>query len=73
MNLITLIKIGWRNIWRNKKRSVVVILSIILGLYGGLIIVSLMTTLNHQRMDTAINTYFSDIQINNKNRECIVI
>ena len=67
MNLITLIKIGWRNIWRNKKRSVVVILSIILGLYGGLIIVSLMTTLNHQRMDTAINTYLADIQIHNKN------
>ena len=67
MNLITLIKIGWRNIWRNKKRSVVVILSIILGLYGGLIIISLMTTLNHQRMDTAINTYLADIQIHNKN------
>ena len=66
MNLITLIKIGWRNIWRNKKRSLVVILSIILGLYGGLIISSLMITLNSQRMNTAINTYLADIQIHNK-------
>jgi len=67
MNLNTLIKIGWRNIWRNKKRSLVVILSIVLGLYGGLIIASLMITLNTQRMDTAINTYLADIQIHNKN------
>ena len=66
MNLITLIKIGWRNIWRNKKRSLVVILSIVLGLYGGLIIASLMITLNAQRMDTAINTYLADIQIHDK-------
>ena len=66
MNLITLIKIGWRNIWRNKKRSLVVILSIVLGLYGGLIISSLMITLNSQRMNTAINTYLADIQIHDK-------
>jgi len=66
MNLVTLIKIGWRNIWRNKKRSLVVILSIVLGLYGGLIIASLMITLNTQRMDTAINTYLADIQIHDK-------
>ena len=66
MNLITLIKIGWRNIWINKKRSLVVILSIVLGLYGGLIISSLMITLNSQRMNTAINTYLADIQIHNK-------
>ena len=66
MNLTTLIKIGWRNIWRNKKRSLVVILSIVLGLYGGLIISSLMITLNSQRMNTAINTYLADIQIHNK-------
>ena len=66
MNLITLIKIGWRNIWRNKKRSMVVILSIVLGLYGGLIISSLMITLNSQRMNTAINTYLADIQIHDK-------
>ena len=66
MNLITLIKIGWRNIWRNKKRSLVVILSIVLGLYGGLIISSLMITLNSQRMNTAINNYLADIQIHDK-------
>ena len=66
MNLITLIKIGWSNIWRNKKRSLVVILSIVLGLYGGLIISSLMITLNSQRMNTAINTYLADIQIHDK-------
>jgi len=44
----------------------VVILSIVLGLYGGLIISSLMITLNSQRMNTAINTYLADIQIHDK-------
>ena len=63
MNLLTLIKIGWRNVWRSKLRSLVVILSVMMGLYGGLLIVSLSVALNDQRMNTAINTYLANIQI----------
>ena len=63
MNLLTIIKIGWRNVWRNRSRSTVVILSVIMGLSGGLLILSLMFALNDQRMDNAINTYLANIQV----------
>lgn len=49
--------------WRSKLRSLVVILSVMMGLYGGLLIVSLSVALNDQRMNTAINTYLANIQI----------
>ena len=65
MNLLTLIKISWRNIWRNKLRSLVVILSIIFGLLGGIIIIAMSYGLNDERMNNAVDTYLSHIQIHN--------
>ena len=59
----TLIKIAWRNIWRNKLRSSVVILSIILGIWAGLFIMAMTLGLNEQRINGAIDTYLSHIQI----------
>ena len=46
----TVIKIAWRNIWRNKLRSLTVIVSMVLGLFSGLFAVSMMLGLNDQRM-----------------------
>ena len=54
MNFLTLLKLGWRNIWRSKLRSLVVIFSIIIGVWGGLLILGIMYGLNNQRMDIAI-------------------
>ena len=65
MNLLTLIKISWRNIWRNKLRSLVVIFSIVFGLLGGIIIIAMSYGLNEERMNNAVDTYLSHIQINN--------
>ena len=65
MNLLTIIKISWRNIWRNKLRSLVVILSIIFGLLGGIIIIAMSYGLNDERMNNAVDTYLSHIQIHN--------
>ena len=59
----TVIKIAWRNIWRNKLRSLTVIISMILGLFSGLFAVSMMLGLNDQRMNSAVNSYLSHIQI----------
>ena len=59
----TVIKIAWRNIWRNKLRSLTVIISMILGLFSGLFAVSMMLGLNDQRMDSAVDSYLSHIQI----------
>ncbi len=65
MNLLTLIKISWRNIWRNKLRSLVVIVSIVFGLLGGIIIIAMSYGLNEERMNNAVDTYLSHIQIHN--------
>ena len=59
----TLIKIAWRNVWRNKLRSLAVILSIVLGLWAGFFTMALTLGLNQQRMNGAINSYLSHIQI----------
>ena len=59
----TIIKIAWRNIWRNKLRSLTVITSMVLGLFSGLFAVSMMLGLNDQRMDSAVDSYLSHIQI----------
>ena len=65
MNLLTLIKISWRNIWRNKLRSLVVIISVVFGLLGGIIIIAMSYGLNEERMNNAVDTYLSHIQIHN--------
>jgi ABC-type lipoprotein release transport system permease subunit len=62
---LTLIKISWRNIWRNKLRSLVVIFSIVFGLLGGIIIIAMSYGLNEERMNKAVDTYLSHIQIHN--------
>ncbi len=67
MNFLTLLKLGWRNIWRSKLRSLVVIFSIIIGVWGGLLILGIMYGLNNQRMDNAINGYIGNVQIHNEN------
>ena len=66
MNIITLIKISWRNIWRNKLRSFVVIISVVFGLLGGIIMIAMSYGLNDERMNNAVETYLSHIQIHNK-------
>jgi len=63
--MIQIIKIAWRNVWRNRLRSFVVILSIVLGIWAGLFIMSLTLGLNEQRMNGAIDSYLSHIQIQN--------
>ena len=60
-----LIQLSWRNIWRNKVRSLVVIMAIAIGLTGGIFISGMMSGLMGQQTDSAINNEISDIQIHN--------
>ncbi len=59
----TLIKIAWRNVWRNKLRSMTVITSIVLGLWAGFFTMALTLGLNEQRMDSAVKSYLSHVQV----------
>ncbi len=64
--MITILKIAWRNIWRNKLRSSIVIISIILGIWSGLFISALTLGMNEQRTKNIISTSLSHLQIHNK-------
>ncbi len=65
MNILTLLKISWRNVWRSKLRSLVVILSVVFGILGGIIMIAMSYGLNEERMNNAVETYLSHIQIHN--------
>ena len=58
-----LVKIAWRNVWRNGLRSSVVIASIAMGIWAGLFVISVSAGLNEQRTKDALNTYISHVQI----------
>ena len=58
-----LIKIAWRNIWRNKLRSLVLITAISLGLWGSIFTLALMFGMVEQRFNDCISTEISHIQI----------
>jgi len=55
--------ISWRNIWRNRTRSLVVILAIMLGVCGAIFLMSFSWGMNIQRTNNIIETQISHIQI----------
>jgi putative ABC transport system permease protein len=55
--------ISWRNVWRNKLRSIVIIMAISAGLAGGIFTVALYNGLTGQKLRTAIDTQTSHLQI----------
>lgn len=59
----SIIKIAWRNVWRNKLRSTTIIISLVLGIWSGLSIMSFAYGMNEQRLRSAINTYLSHVQV----------
>ncbi len=60
-----LIKIAWRNVWRSKLRSAVVLLAIASGLVGGLFSSAWMNGMATQRVDNAFSIETSHIQFHN--------
>ncbi len=57
--------IVWRNIWRKKTRSLIIILAVMLGILAGLFIVSVFTGMIQQQEEDTINHFFSHIQVHN--------
>lgn len=55
--------IAWRNVWRNKLRSLVVILATAIGLYGSLFVVALMNGMMQQKVDATIMNEISNMQM----------
>jgi ABC-type lipoprotein release transport system permease subunit len=59
----TILKISWRNVWRNRKRSLVMVIAIMVGLWGGIFAAALAFGLIEQRFQTAIEQHISHVQI----------
>ena len=58
-----LISIAWKNIWRNKKRSLIIIAAICFGLWGGLMSGGIMMGMGESMVNSAIDRDLSHIQI----------
>lgn len=57
--------ISWKNVWRNKHRSLIVIIAVTLGTVAGVFVAGLMKGWSDQRVNAAIYTEASHIQIQN--------
>lgn len=58
-----LISLAWKNIWRNKKRSLIIIAAITFGLWGGIFSSAIMVGMMESMVETAISRDLSHIQI----------
>ncbi|MEZ5083078.1 MAG: FtsX-like permease family protein [Bacteroidales bacterium] len=56
-------QISWRNVWRNKVRSLVVITAITIGIFAGVWSAAFFKGMMNQRIDKVINTELSSMQI----------
>ncbi len=61
-----IIEIAWKNVWRNKSRSLIVIAAVTIGVFAGVFSIAAMNSSVVQRIDAAVNEELSHIQINNK-------
>ncbi|MCG9750502.1 ABC transporter permease [Vibrio brasiliensis] len=61
-----LIKLAWRNLWRNKLRTAIMLGAIVFGLVGVVAMMAFMTGLVNSMLDNAIAWQTSHIQIHNK-------
>jgi len=58
-------RISWKNVWRNKSRSFIVICAVTLGTISGVFVAGLMKGWVDQRIHAAIHTEVSHIKIQN--------
>lgn len=62
----TFIIISWRNLWRNKRRSFVVIGSVAIGILGMMLSMAFMNSLTMQMIDNTINTSMGHVAVHKK-------
>ena len=61
-----ILAVAWRNIWRSRTRSLVILVAICLGLASGVFYMGFYQGMVDQRINTAIKTEASHIQIHHK-------
>jgi ABC-type lipoprotein release transport system permease subunit len=58
--------IAWKNVWRNKTRSLIVIAAVTIGVFAGIFSMAAINSSVVQRIDAAVNEELAHIQVNNK-------
>jgi len=58
--------IAWKNVWRNKTRSLIVIVAVTIGVFAGIFSMAAINSSVVQRIDAAVNEELAHIQVNNK-------
>ncbi len=58
-----LLRIALRNIWRNKKRSIIIMISVSLGLFAGIFLMAFYNGMIEQRINNAIKGEVSHLQL----------
>ncbi len=58
-----ILSISWKNVWRNKTRSLVVVVAVMLGIFGGVMATGIMQGWIEQRIHSSIYTEVSHTQI----------
>ena len=61
----TLLKLAWRNIWRNRTRSLVVVISLAIGIWATVIILAVSDSLHMEALKDGIEYKYGHIQIQN--------
>lgn len=60
------ISVSWRNVWRSKTRSLVILFAIALGIFTGIFNGAFYNGMANQRINSAIATEASHLQLHNK-------
>ncbi|KAB2813849.1 ABC transporter permease [Phaeocystidibacter luteus] len=58
-----IVTIAWRNLWRNKVRSGVVVLAMTMGIWACIFLAGFSVGMNDQRTDSALSTYVGFAQV----------
>ncbi len=59
----TLLKISWRNIWRNRSSTLVITIALVLGLMGGIFSAAIRLAAEEQQFEDAVENMISHIQL----------
>ena len=58
-----LIRVAWRNIWRSRKRSLIIIIALTIGLSSGMFLIAFYSGMIEDRVNTAVRSEYSHLQI----------
>ncbi len=60
------LKLAWRNIWRNRRRTVIIVTAIVVGLFGMVYMIAIMDGMRIDMVNTTIKNGVGHIQIHRK-------